>query len=181
MGRGYQSPSRIMGGCRSGWAANAVCPKRLKFRRGTNVRCLPSAGMMDGDRRCPSRLGRDCRARGTKVRCEWLQGAGGVPKDRTCRGYQIRAARAVARGAKGVPKSEIADASQFRRPGHYRCMQLFQCSRARHESFGTSLRGAPGVPKSDVFQRLDRGGVPKSEPPTIFRSQLYSEESYIND
>jgi hypothetical protein len=40
--------------------------------------------------------------------------------------------------------------------------------------------GAPGVPKSDTFQRLDRGGVPKSEPPTIFRSQLYLEESYVN-
>ena len=181
MGRGTESPSRIMGGCRSGWAANAVCPKRLKFRRGTNVRCLPSAGMMDGDRRCPSRLSRDCRARGN-VRCVWLQGAGGVPTDRTCRGYQSpRRQGGPPRGQGRYPKSEIADASQFRRPGHDRCMQLFQCSRARHELFGTSLRGAPGVPKSDVFQRLDRGGVPKSEPPTIFRSQLYSEESYIND
>jgi hypothetical protein len=60
------------------WAdAEAGGPRTRYVGGGTNVRCLPSAGMMDGDRRCPRRLSRDCRARGTNVRCVWLQGAGG--------------------------------------------------------------------------------------------------------
>ena len=84
-------------------------------------------------------------------------------------------------GPRGVPKSEIADASQFRSPGHDRLHAAFSMFESSARVVWNEPSGAPGVPKSDVFQRLDRGGVPKSEPPTIFRSQLYLEESYIND